>query len=190
LKNVAERMEKLSERYKFDRLVLSGTQEVVSELKSLLADRLQKSVVGTIPLPADAGIAEIMAETIKLQENHERSGEMKLVQGLLTAAAKNQLAVTGLNGILEAVVGGRIRHFVYSDRYSSQGSECQDCRSLFASKLEKCPRCEGVMVEVEDLVESLVVRVVSDGGILEQVKGEAAEELTKHAGGLGAFLRF
>ena len=190
LKNVAERMEKMAERYKFDRLVLAGTQEVVSELKNLLADRLRKSVVGTISLPIDAGIAEILEETIALQKHHERANEMELVQNLFTAAAKNQLAVIRLNAVLEAALDGRIRVLVYSEKYSSQGSECQGCGALFPSHLKKCPRCDGEVLEVEDLLESLAVRIVSDGGLVEQVRGDAADELTTKAGGVGAFLRF
>jgi peptide subunit release factor 1 (eRF1) len=183
-------MEKLAERYRFDRLVLAGTQEVVSELRNLLSDRLKKSVVGTIPLPIEAGVSEILEETIELEEKHERLGERKLVRNLLTAAAKNQLAVTGITATLEAVLDGRIRQLVYTGRDTIQGGECQECKSLFDSSLELCPRCEGPVHEVADLLESLVVRVVSEGGSLEQVREDAAEELTLQAGGIGAFLRF
>ena len=190
LKNVAERMEKLAERYRFDRLVLAGTQEVVSELRNLLSDRLKKSVVGTLPLPIDAGVSEILEETIILEEKHERSSERKLVRNLLTAAAKNQLAVTGIAATLEAVLDGRIRQLVYTGRDTIQGGECQECGSLFDSSLDQCPRCEGPVQEVADLLESLVVRVVSEGGSLEQVREDAADELTQQAGGIGAFLRF
>jgi peptide subunit release factor 1 (eRF1) len=190
LRNVAERMNKLAERYKFDRLILAGTQEVVSELRNLLADRLKRSIVGTMAFPIDAGISEILEETIALQEQYERTSEMKLVQNLLTASAKNQLAVTRLNAVLEAALDGRIRQCIYSEGFSSQGSECQGCGSLFASSVERCPRCKETVLTVEDLVESLVVKVVRDGGTLEQVKGEAAGELTRHGGGVGAFLRF
>lgn len=190
LKNVAERMERLSARHKFDRLILAGTQEVVSELRSMLSERLKKSLVGMLPLPIDAGVSEILEATIELQERFERSDERELVQNLLTAAAKKQLAVTGLNPVLEAALDGRIRHLVYADNYASEGCECRDCRALCVRKLEKCSRCGGTVQDVEDLVEALVVKVVGDGGVLEQVRGDAAIELTQQAGGIGAFLRF
>jgi peptide subunit release factor 1 (eRF1) len=190
LKNVAERMEKLADRYKFDSLILAGTHEVVSELKHLLSDRLEKSVVGTLSLPIDAQVAEILEETIDLQEKHERVGEMQLVDKLLTAAAKNHQAVTGLTATLEALLDGRIRQLIYTERYASQGGDCQQCGALFESPLEQCPRCEGEVREVQDLLESVVVRVAGEGGIVEQVRGDAAEALTRHAGGIGAFLRF
>jgi len=190
LKNVSERMEKLAERYKFDRLVLAGTQEVVSELRHLLSDRLKKSVVGTIPIPIDAGVSEILEETLELQKKQERSEELELVKNLLTAAAKNQLAVTGLKATLEAVVAGRIRQLVYSDRFSSQGGECQECGLLFDTKLDQCPNCSGAVDIVDDLLETLVVRVVGEGGDLEQVRGTAAERLALQAGGIAASLRF
>jgi hypothetical protein len=190
LKNVAERMEKLADRYRFDRLILAGTQEAVSELKNLLSERLRKSVAGALSLSIDAGVSEILNETIKLQEKSERSEELEIVDHLLTAAAKNQLAVIGSTAILEAVSEGRVRQLVYSDSFASQGIECEECGALFEVRLEECPRCKGSVDKVDDLLESLVVRVVREGGGVEQVRGAAAEKLASEAGGIGASLRF
>ncbi|MGW8179141.1 MAG: baeRF10 domain-containing protein, partial [bacterium] len=166
LKNVADRMEKLADRYKFDRLVLAGTQEGVSELKNLLSDRLKKSVLGSIPLRIDSAVSEILKGTIKLQEQFERAGEQELVANLLTAAAKNQLAVTGLEATLEALGEGRIRQLVYADGYAAKGWECQECGALLSGVLDCCSRCGGTLQEAADLVESLVVKVVGEGGAL------------------------
>jgi len=190
LKKVADQMERLAEKYRFDRLVLAGTQEVVSELRHLLSGRLKKAVVGTIALPIDASVSEVLEETLELHEMEERADEMTCVRNLLTATAKNQLAVTGLAVTLEALLDGRIRQLVYTDHYSSQGGECQECNSLFDVPLDLCPRCEGPVKEVSDLLESIVIRVAREGGTVEQVRGEAAEELTHAAHGIGAYLRF
>jgi protein required for attachment to host cells len=190
LKNVADQMDKLGEKHRFDRLVLAGTQEVVGELKNLLSDRLKKSLVGAIALPIDAGSAEILRETVALQEEYERKGEESLVKNLLTSAAKNQLAVTGLTATLEGILDGRIRQLIYVHGFLEEGAECRQCGSLFDSPLDQCPRCDGGVRRLEDLLEAMVVRVASGGGSVEQVRGTAAEELARKAGGVGAYLRF
>ena len=98
--------------------------------------------------------------------------------------------MTGLTATLEAVVAGRIRQLVYSDRFAVQGGECKECGALFDGAQNQCPSCSGAIDEVDDLLESLVVKVVGEGGDLEQVRGIAAEQLVQGAGGIGASLRF
>jgi hypothetical protein len=44
--------------------------------------------------------------------------------------------------------------------------------------------------KLEDLVEGILAKVFEEKGQLEQVRGEAAEELNRTGDGLGAYLRF
>ena len=80
LKKVADEMEKLAQSYRLDRLVLAGTSEVVAELRNMLSGRLKKSVVGSLAMPIEAGVADILQETVKIQESYERAGEVELVK--------------------------------------------------------------------------------------------------------------
>jgi peptide subunit release factor 1 (eRF1) len=190
LKKVADEMDKVAQSYRLDRLVLAGTSEVVAELRSLLSERLKKSVVGSLAMPIEAGVGEILEETVQIQERFERKGEVELVGKLLTSAAKNQLAVVGSLATLEALIEARIRQLVYSEHFSAQGGECSECGALFERLLSRCPRCSGSVRVIEDLLDSALVKVVSEGGMVEQVRGEAAEELMRGGAGIGAFLRF
>lgn len=190
LRNVAELMDRIATNERFDRLVLGGTSEITSELRSLLSERLKKMYVGSVSLPVDASPAAILEETLKLQREEERRRERELVETLVTAAAKNHQAVTGWKHTVEAAVAGRIRQLVYSEGIEMKGSECPACDLLSGSELTACPTCSGPVVPIDDLANALVSRVVLEGGEVEELKEDAAEEFRQRAGGIGAFLRF
>lgn len=190
LKNVAGMMERLAKHKKFDRLVLAGPREAVAELKTLLSERLKNALVGTLSIPLDASTSEILEETLRLQEETEREKEKLVVNQLLTAAAKKEQAVIGLESTLEAAVQGRIRTLVYADGYGANGGECPQCQLLYINSVQRCPTCDQKLLFLDDLVEPVIERVFGEGGEVEHVRREAAELLRADGNGVGAILRF
>lgn len=174
----------------FDRLVLGGTNEVVSELKGLLPEHLRRIVIGSVAVPMDAGTAAILEATVSLQKEVERVGESTLVKDLLTAAAKGHQAVVGLNGTVEALREGRVHKLVYTDRLSGKGSECQECGRVFLTSGGSCLFCGSDLHPFADLVEAVTVATFRDGGEIEHIKSGASSELDQVGEGIGAFLRF
>jgi peptide chain release factor subunit 1 len=190
LKHVVERLEKISEAERFDRIVLGGTAEAVAELRSLLSERLRRMDVGSVSLAIDAPLSEIRDEVVDLQLRVEREGEQRLVEQLITAAAKNHEAVVGWHSTTTAAVEGRVRQLVYAGDAQLGGAVCSICGRLMISSEESCPNCGGDVSTVRDLTEFLVERVFLDGGEIEQVRGEAASALHGAGSGIGALLRF
>jgi peptide chain release factor subunit 1 len=190
LKKVAEMADRLLAARSFGRLILGGTHEVNAELKNLLSERLKKALVGTVSLPIDAGTAEILRETVALEEAVEREEEEILVGRLLTAAAKEQQAVVGLTEVLGAMNLGRVMRLVYSEGFSASGSECRECGGLFESYTETCKDCDGLQMESQDLLNAGIGKVLREGGEVEQLKSSAAVSFLEKAGGIGAYLRF
>lgn len=190
LKNVAEKAGQLGRKHRFGRLVLAGTPEALAELKSHLTDELTKMVVGSLSLSVDASERKILEEVAKLEREVERIGEKETVLELVTAAAKNQKAVIGLEATLETAWEQRIRELVYAEGFRPAGGECTSCRALLAGEFETCPKCQGNVNVLTDVVELVVERVVSQGGKVEEVRGSAAEVLSAEGGGIGAFLHF
>jgi len=189
LKNVAELLEHLSEQHQFDHIVLAGPVTTTSELQGLLPTRLRKMMAGTVPLAMDATPNEIMAAVQKLQKEVERSHEEVMVGELITAAAKNIQAVTGLEVTLQNLHEGRVWRLVYANGFKPAGGECGKCGYLFSQTIPTCLYCQGSVQPVKDVLARAVSRVVNSGGKVEQVREKAAEVL-KDAGGVGAFLRF
>lgn len=190
LKRVAELAVELAERHAFDRLMLAGPVEATSQLQQLLPKRWRSRVVASLDLPVEADKHTVLAATLRAGEEAERNGESRLVEELISDAARaEQRAVTGLDATLRSLRQGRIWRLVYADGYAPSGSRCANCAMLFEERPESCAYCGASVWPVDDLVEQAAQRVVVSGGKVEQVGGIAAERL-KEAGGIGASLKF
>jgi peptide chain release factor subunit 1 len=190
LRAVVQIFERTAADQRLDHLVVGGRTEVVAELKTLLPDRWKRSIAGTLSLSADSPDSEIIRESEKLIVSEERRTEDQIISRLITEAAKNHLAVTGLENTLEALQENRIKELVYSEGIHLQGSECIENGELFTGKVKTCPFCNKETKKSEDLLESLIVKVVENGGTVEQARGKSAERFKESHQGIGAFLRF
>jgi peptide chain release factor subunit 1 len=189
LKHVAETMARFAQAYEFDRLVLAGPVEATSELRRLLSKRLHSRVVGTLSLPVQASAQQVLEETLKIEEEVERTAEIALVEDLLTAAAKHKQATQGLQPTLRALRENRIWRLVYVEGFNPRGKECPKCSSLATNEPKTCKYCGTPLKPLDDLIERMAEKLIENGGKTEMVCGVAAERL-KSAGGIGAFLRF
>ncbi|GAB4236314.1 MAG: Vms1/Ankzf1 family peptidyl-tRNA hydrolase [Acidobacteriota bacterium] len=189
LKRVAEELERLIQSDNFDRIVLGGPQEVTAELRDLLPDSLRRLVVGTVTVYVDAPARQIQEKVEAFLQEVERRSEEEIVSRLVTAAAKNHQAIAGWQDTLAAAHEGRIHQLVYADGDRPAGRQCPLCRRVFLDESE-CPDCLVPTTELADLLNAVVVDVLTSGGEIEQVRGPAAQTLKGTAGGIGAFLRF
>lgn len=187
-KQVAELMEGVAERHAFDRLVLAGPVEATNEVYRQLSKPMRDKVVGTVALAIDASKEQVLSETAKLMKTAERTGEVEIVEQLIAAAEKRAQATIGLEETLAAVQAGRARQLIYAEGWAASGSLCSNCSSLMPVDSDVCGYCGAALRKVSDLVGRTVRRVVAMGGVIEQVRGDAAARLM-NAGGIGAFLR-
>jgi peptide subunit release factor 1 (eRF1) len=189
VKEVADRLARLSERYRFDRLIIGGPEKAVTEFLHVLPKRLRNRVVDTMSLNINVDERTVLAATRKIEERVEREHELRLVEELITAAHKGDRATTGLSETLRAVSEGRVWRLLYSNDFSPEGYECRQCRALFSQPREQCPLCKGELEPAPNLVNRVIDRVIDQEGRAEGVRGEAAERLAQ-AGHIGALLRF
>lgn len=189
LKHVAELMDRLAGSYAFDRLVLAGPVEATSELYRLLSKRLRSRVVNSIALPIGASEQQVVEATLRVEQEVERAAETKLVEDLITAAAKKEQAVIGLTAIFTSLQEGRIWRLVYANGFAPRGGQCTKCAMLFVEDRDACTYCGAAVRSVEDIIARAVERVADMGGKVKQVNDTAASQLNE-AGGVGAFLRF
>jgi peptide subunit release factor 1 (eRF1) len=182
-------MDLMFEQHGVRRIILAGSPEITAELRSLLPKRLQSQVIGTIDLATMADIEEIRDAAAPLAEKFERDAEEKLVQDLVTSAAKSSRAVIGLGHTLYALNQRRIWQLVYADGFHSRGYECPACAALFSLETASCALCGSAVTSIEDVVERAVDHAVRRGSTVEVIRGEEAESSLMNAGGIGAFLR-
>jgi len=189
LKRVAGLMGRWANFYAFERLVLAGPVAAASELYHLLPKRLRSRVVGELPLPVEAGERQVLEATLRFEQGAERAAEIKLVEELIVAAAKQARAATGLESTLNSLQQGRVWRLIYAARFAPRGGQCAHCGMLFGDGRGSCGYCGAAVRPVEDLIERTIERVTEAGGRTEQVRGAAAVRL-RAAGGIGAVLRF
>ncbi|MDT4966069.1 MAG: peptide chain release factor subunit 1 [Acidobacteriota bacterium] len=189
LKHVAELTFRLTKKSDFDRLILAGPVEATSELSGLFPKWLRSRVVRHLALPIDADQAEVLEETLKIEEELERGQEVEVVEELITAASGHERAVLKLGPTLRAIQEQRVWQLVYAEDFAPSGSECTNCAALLPDKMEACIYCVQAVREVDDLVDRAAARVLEQGAKVEQVRGAAATRMQEE-GSIGAFLRY
>jgi peptide chain release factor subunit 1 len=191
LKHVAEAVLRLHQRRRFDRLVLSGPDEVIVELERHLHDYLRRRVVDRASLPITAHLPEVLDHALALEERLERQRERDTVERLLAGNARQpRRAVAGLDETLEALGAGRADTLVASLGLEAEGVRCPACGRL-AGAGAICSTCGSPTEPEPDLVEEAVEAALRQGCRVETVipTTPGADRL-EALGGLGALLRF
>lgn len=171
----------------FDRLFLAGPEEAVVMVRDVLPRPLQARFADAIAMPMSAGEAEVLEATLRAAEVTERQHEVAIVRRLIEGVG-TRTAVMGLDATLDAASHGRIEKVVLGDTLPGDARACSEC-GMLTSATSTCPRCGSALTDVDDLRERLVSDVLSQGGRVEFVAGEA-DELLMERGGVGAFTRY
>jgi peptide subunit release factor 1 (eRF1) len=169
------------------RLFLAGTAENVAQFRELLPRQLQSLFAGSFPLEMTAGEHEVREKALALllQNNYER--ERRLVETMITAAAKGGNAVLGLETTLRTVNEGRVQTLVVSDGFRFPGYVDGETRGLTAVVAQNQDLNGGAALRVEDVVEAAVARTIEQGGYVELISDNAELE---RIGRIGAILRY
>ena len=178
---------KFLEENRVRRLLLSGTDDNVAQFRTMLPKSWQSLVVGTFPINMASTHAEVLEKAMSIGRKAEIEREHRLIETIITAAAKGQGAVVGLEETLKAVNTGRVQTLVVEENLHQSGYRCEDCRTLTINPEENCQGCSGKIEEIEDVIEAAVGAVIRTSGEVEVVP--VSSELDKK-GGIGAILRY
>ena len=191
LKHVAQHLTELFRRRSFDRLIIAGHEEAMSELKTLLPRALARRVAAEIPADTQASEHDILEKSLEVERGIEQEGEEHLLDYLLEVAGSGGRAIVGRQSTLEALYLDEVRTLVASAGLAIPGSDCPNCRWLEPGTPPNaaCSKCGTAVRPVHDLVHAVMTRAVELGGTVESVHGDAARRLEER-GGLGALLRF
>ena len=189
LKPVVECLTQMSRDRPFDRLVLSGPEEVRDELADLLPKDLARRVVATLPdLPANE--AQVLRITLEVEEQVERREENARLDHVLEVAASGGPATAALTETLLALWQRAVHTLLISGDSHDRGAECSNCGRLQSDPNPRCPACNAEMRPVHDLFERAIERAVDQDSEVEVLHGKPARRLQQEAGGMGALLRF
>jgi peptide chain release factor subunit 1 len=186
LKEAAMFASKFFEENHVRRILIGGTDENVIMFKNHLPKAWQSLVVGSFPMSMTARADEVQKKALEIGQQAERRRETRLVDSLITSAAKGAGGVVSLDDTLSAVHDGRVQTLIVREGYRAQGYQCQGCGFVTTQGLESCPFCGKSFAPIQDAVEMAVRKVMRDGGDVEIVVGSPKLEEV----GIGGVLRY
>lgn len=187
LRQSAEATTRLMEQSHATGLILGDLGETLPRFREMLPKALQKRVIGTVALDMEAPLTQVREKATELISAGEQEQKARLVDEMITAAAKGAGAVTGLPDTFYVAHQGRVRTLVVERGFEAPGYLCDGCGYVSAEPIGKCPFCGGKPEPIADAVNRLVQKVIDSGAKVEVVAPSAV--LTR-AGHVGAILRY
>ncbi len=169
------------------RVLIGGTEGNISRFREYLPKVWQSLIAGTFAMSMTAGYPQVLEKAIEIVSQVDRMAESRLVQQVITAAAKGQGGVIRLDDTLSAVRSGQVQTLLVADGFRAAGYRCTGCGYITSQELESCVFCGDRFEKVEDAVELAVRHVIRDGGEVEFIHD--SEEL-EDAGRIGGLLRY
>jgi len=168
-------------------IILGGADDTLAQFQAMLPKALQKTVVGTITVDMVDPRDDIMDRAVQLIRQQGRRKEQKLVEQLITSAAKGAGAVTGLADTFYVAHQGRVHTLVVEKDFEAEGYLCDGCGFVSAEPISKCPLCAGKPQRIADAVNRVMQKVIESGG---EVKVVSDNKALAEAGRIGAVLRY
>lgn len=168
------------------RVLIGGTDENAKLFCNMLPKAWQSLVMGTFPMSMTASQNEVRTRALELGIQAETEREKRLVEQLITQAAKGNSAVTGLEDTLKALNEGRIQTLVIGEGFRKNAYRCKSTGWLTTKPEEGCSG-EDDVEKIYDVVDFIVNHVMRGGGEVDVVMSSA--DLEKK-GNIGAILRY
>jgi len=169
------------------RILIGGTEESAAYFLGQLPKSWQSLVMGTFPIEMTAGHTQVLEKALEVAQHSEEEIKTRLVNTVITAAAKGREGVIGLDETLGAVHAGQVQTLLISEGFREHGFRCLGCGFVTAHAPQKCPFCHNEFEQIEDAVELAIRKVLEDGGEVEVLYKNP--DLEK-AGKIGGLLRY
>jgi peptide chain release factor subunit 1 len=171
-----------------DRLILAGPPEATAAVEDALPDRARVKLAATVPMAADADLAEIRERTLEAALQSERGREEELIAAVLDRTSRPAGSVTGIDATLAALQQGEAMTVIADRDLEGTVGRCRRCGYVTAKSRLRCEVCRGKLEQVS-FPQVLPLLVRRSGARLELVGKESAGAL-RALGGLAAILRF
>ncbi len=185
LRDMAGALTAFCERHHPRRLLLAGSEPTVAQFQEQLPAPLRELVAGTLSIDVDASDTDIREHAFVMLKKLEGLRHEKVVEAVVTSAAKGMNGVVGLDQTLSVANEGRVQVLLVERDYHQPGYRCAGCGYLTTQPLETCLFCGEAFTEIPDAVEAVVTQVVDKGGTVEVVEVDKLEETR-----IGALLRY
>jgi len=168
------------------RIMIGGTDDNIAQFRQYLPKSWQSLVIGSFPMSMTAQHTEVLARALEIGQRVEHMRETRLVETMLTAAAKGREGVVHLEETLAVVHAGRVKTLIVQEGLRLPAFQCTGCGYILVKSVEACPFCGKSLIKINDAVELAVRKVMQTGGEVEIVRdNENLKEVE-----IGALLRY
>jgi len=187
MKDYAELAVKFFEEHHVRRILIGGQESNIAALRKQLPKSWQSLVMGTFAASISASQPEVLTQALEASVKVREAREQKLISEVLGKAVTQTGAVVGLEPILDAVNGRRVRHLVVNSGFHKPAWLCTNCGLATLNSAQVCRNCDHQTQPIPDASDYAVSSVLRNGGEVTIVPGD--ETLAK-AGSIGALLRY
>jgi len=187
MREAANRANKFLEKNDVRRVLLGGTENNVSAFRRHLPKTWQSLVIGTFQMSLTANYTEVQKKALEIGREVDQKRKEKLLDTVITEAAKGRNGLLSFDAILSAVREGRVQTLIVEEGFIEPGFQCAGCSYITTQEMGECPFCSDAFERIDDAVEMAVREVLQAGGGVEVLAG--SEELSRR-GGIGALLRY
>jgi peptide subunit release factor 1 (eRF1) len=187
LKEAAIWAEEYLRQHNVGRVVLSGSDGNVAQLREVQPRALADKVIGEIGLDMNASPAEVWEAAFVVAQTAQVKAEQDLLEAVTTASHKGGAGAVGLADTLAALQAGRVYHLLLDRGLHVPGQQCAGCQAIVIENPPACPACGGRLAAAADAVDLALHRAIESGlhvSVLEP------GPLLAQAGGIAAVLRY
>lgn len=192
LRRAAERLYRLWERERFQRLVLGGPHEVVTRFAQELHPDL-RGVLDDAELAIDVNTSspnDVHDALAPLRQRWRELTQWQALQQLLSTMDIRPGTAVGLPHTLEALGRRQVRSLVLAARVDAPGCECPQCGELYVESNSHC-EADGAELKPLSSLRSAMIRaaVLQDAEVIVLADFDDRPEIGAFEG-VGAILRY
>jgi peptide chain release factor subunit 1 len=189
LKHAAAVLFEYFKREPFERLVLGGPHEVLTEFEDTLHPYLKERLGGRIDVDVErAGPDDVPAAAGPLLEELEEAREREALDRLGDGSGPPERAATGLDDVLPSLNERRVETLLLVSGFSAPGTVCPTCNWLGLEGPTRCPVDDTPLERRQDIVEPAVEVALRQSAEVLPLRRHDGE--LRKRGGVAAVLRF
>jgi peptide chain release factor subunit 1 len=182
LKDTGDALMRHFKRQPFERLIVGGPREVVTDFEQKLHHYLRERLAGRIEVDVRSNPDQVLEAARPLIEKLEQERERKALDKL------GERGATGLENVLPPLNERRLEVLILDEQFGGvTGVQCLECGWL-GLEGDRCPADGSELAQLEDLTEAMIELSVQQAADLLAVRHERGA-LEAH-GGAAALLRF
>jgi peptide chain release factor subunit 1 len=182
LRDTGEALMRHFKRQPFERLIVGGPREVVTDFEQKLHHYLRERLAGRIEVDVRSSPDQVLDAARPLIEKLEHERERQVLDKL------GERGATGLENVLPPLNERRVALLILDEQFGGvTGVQCLECGWLGVEG-DRCPADDSELAELDDLTEAMIELSVQQSADLLAVRHERGA-LEAH-GGAAALLRF